>query len=383
LYFETRKASDGGGIEVSSQSRPKPDVFQPTPAQWATLTVAPVERHAFRSEHVTEGKIAVNEDRSTLIFTPYSGRVTRLLVKPGERVERGQPLFTIEATDVVQVQNEFLAAIGGLNKARSQLRLATIVEKRTHDLYEGKAIALKEWQNAQNDLTGAQNDVRSAEAALEAVRNRLRILGRSDAEIAQFQEKGRISAVTQIPSPIAGTVVQRKAGPGQFLSAGGSDPVFVIGDLSTVWLIAYVRESDAPRIHVGQKADFTVLAYPNRKFEAQIDYVAAALDPVTRRLLVRATIDNREGQLKPEMFANVTVYADGGELALAVPREAVIYEGEVTRVWVAHEDHTVELRRVRLGLSNRNMLQVVDGLKSGDQVVTKGSLFIDRVAAGS
>jgi cobalt-zinc-cadmium efflux system membrane fusion protein len=383
LYFETRRANDGGGIEVSSQSRPKPDVFRPTPAQWATLTVAPVERQAFRSEHVTEGKIAVNEDRSTLIFTPYSGRVTRLLVKPGERVERGQPLFTIEATDVVQVQNEFLAAIGGLNKARSQLRLATIVEKRTHDLYEGKAIALKEWQNAQNDLTGAQNDVRSAEAALEAVRNRLRILGRSDAEIAQFQEKGRISAVTQIPSPIAGTVVQRKAGPGQFLSAGGSDPVFVIGDLSTVWLVAYVRESDAPRLHVGQKADFTVLAYPDRKFTARIDYVAAALDAATRRLLVRATIDNHEGLLKPEMFANVTVYADGGELALAVPREAVIYEGDVARVWVAHEDHTVELRRVRLGLSNRNMLQVVDGLKFGDQVVTKGSLFIDRVAAGS
>jgi cobalt-zinc-cadmium efflux system membrane fusion protein len=225
--------------------------------------------------------------------------------------------------------------------------------------------------------------VRSAEAALEAVRNRLRILGRSDEEIAQFQDKGRISAETQIPSPIAGTVVQRKAGPGQYLSTGGSDPVFVIGDLSTVWLIAYVRESDAPRISVGQKADFTVLAYPNRKFEARIDYVAAALDPVTRRLMVRATIDNSAGLLKPEMFATVTIYAESGEQALAVPRDAVIYEGDVTRVWVAHEGRTVELRRVKLGLSHKNMLQVVDGLAFGDKVVTKGSLFIDRVAAGS
>src|SRR6185437_8080755 len=132
---------------------------------------------------------------------------------------------------------------------------------------------------------------------------------------------------------------------------------------------------DAPRIHVGQNAEFTVLAYPDRKFQAQIDYVAAALDPTTRRLLVRATIDNSENLLKPEMFANVTVYADGGELALGVPRGAVIYEGDVTRVWVAHDDHTVELRRIKVGLGNRSLLQVIDGLKAGDKVVTKGSLF--------
>jgi cobalt-zinc-cadmium efflux system membrane fusion protein len=386
LYLESRKPGDpGDGLEVSSQSRPPAsNVFRPTAAQWATLKVAPVKRISFRSEHVTEGKIAVNEDRSTLVFTPYSGRVTKLLAKPGDHVAPGQPLFTIEATDVVQVQNDFLAAVGGLNKARSQLRLAQIVERRTHDLYEGKAIALKEWQNAQNELTGAQNDLRSAQAALEAVHNRLRLLGRSDAEIARFEQQGRISAETQIVSPIAGTVVQRKAGPGQYLSTGGSDPVFVIGDLSTVWLVAYVRENDAPRIHVGQTATFTVLAYPDRTFQARIDYVAAALDPTTRRLTVRATIDNKAGLLKPEMFANVTVYADeGGAQALAVPRDAVIFEGATTRVWVAHENGTVELRRIKLGLSNHDMLEVADGLQAGDKVVTQGSLFIDRVAAGS
>src|SRR5207253_7250068 len=96
------------------------------------------------------------------------------------------------------------------------------------------------------------------------------------------------------------------------LTAGASDPVFVIGDLGTVWLTAYVRETDAPYIRVGQEAQFVVLAYPDRPFTAKIDYVSAALDSTTKRLLVRATVDNAEALLKPEMFANVTVITDDG-----------------------------------------------------------------------
>src|SRR6202012_4633342 len=113
------------------------------------------------------------------------------------------------------------------------------------------------WQNAQNDLTTAQNDMRSAETALEAAHNRLRILGRSEEQIAAFQQTRQISADTPIPSPIAGTVLQRKVGPGQFISSGASDPVFVIGDLSTVWLTAFVREREAADVRVWADMDFT------------------------------------------------------------------------------------------------------------------------------
>lgn len=370
-------------VELSSQSKKKSGGFyEPTAQQWATLTLQPVEKHGFRSEHVTEGKIAVNEDRSTLIFSPYSGRITRLMAKPGEVVQVGQPLFAVEATDVVQVQNDFLTVTAQLNKARSQFKHATIVEKRTRDLYEGKALPLKDWQKAQADLTDAQNDQAAAEAAIDAVRNRLRILGRSDADISQFQERGKINPETPIIAPIAGTIVQRKAGPGQYLTAGASDPVFVIGDLGTVWLTAYVRETDAPRVHVGQEIQFTVLAYPDRVFAAKMDYVSASLDSTTKRLLVRATVDNSEDLLKPEMFANVTILSDDGRLSLAVPREAVLFEGDVARVWVAHEGKSIELRRIKPGMSNGKYLQVLSGVEPGEVVVTKGAIFIDRVASG-
>jgi cobalt-zinc-cadmium efflux system membrane fusion protein len=148
----------------------KEGLFYPTTAEWATLLIEPVQQRVFRSEHVTEGKIAIDEDRSTPIFSPYAGRVTKLLVKPGDAVTLGQPLFTVEATDMVQAQNDFISAATALNKARSTLNLAQINDKRQRGLYEGKAVPLKEVQNAQATLDAAENDVRSAEIALEAAR---------------------------------------------------------------------------------------------------------------------------------------------------------------------------------------------------------------------
>src|SRR4029077_12407229 len=123
----------------------------------------------------TEGKIAIDESRATPVFSPYTGRVIRLLAKPADVVEKGQPLFVIEATDMVKSQNDFLAALAALNKARAQLRLTQINEKRQHELSDAKAVPLKDYQQAQNDLVAAESDVRSTESALEAARNRLRI----------------------------------------------------------------------------------------------------------------------------------------------------------------------------------------------------------------
>src|SRR6266567_8187549 len=364
-----------GHSEVSSQSRKGLQRYTPTPAEWASLSFEPVTERAFRAEHVTEGKIAVDEDRSTPVFSPYAGRVTKLLARPGDRVTQGQPLFVIEAADTVQSQNDFIAAMTGLNKAKSALDLAQIQYKRAKDLFEGKAVPLKDYQQAEANLTQAQNDLRSTQTALEAARNKLRILGFTDEAISTFQDKGSINREITIFSPIAGTVVQRKIGPGQYVNAGASDPVFVIGDLSTVWLTAFVRESDAAVVSVGQEISVNVMALPGRPLSARINYVSAAIDPATRRLLVRATIDNREGVLKPEMFATVTIYSKGDHPAAAVPKQALIYEADQVRVWVAHDDKSVELRQIKTGLVNGDLVEVDGNLKAGEQIVTKGSLF--------
>jgi membrane fusion protein, heavy metal efflux system len=368
--------------DVSSQSRNE-TTYKPTPAEWASLTVEPVTERTFRAEHVTEGKIAVDEDRSTPVFSPYTGRVVKLLVKPGDTVKQGEPLFVIEAADTVQAQNDFITAVAGLSKANSALNLAQLQDTRAKDLFEGKAVPQKDYEQAQATFVQAQSDMRSAQTALDAARNKLKILGFTDEAIKAFQEKGTLDPNTTVFSPIAGTVVQRKIGPGQYISSGASDPVYVIGDLSKVWLIAFVRETDAGIVTVGQDVSFTVLSLPSHPFKAHVDYVAAAIDSNTRRLLVRATVDNKEGLLKPEMFANVTIYSGGDHKAVGVPKEALIYEGDRVHIWVAHDDKSIELRQIRTGLTNGNLVEVDGNLKPGEQIVTRGSLFIDRAASGS
>ncbi|HEX2367072.1 MAG TPA: efflux RND transporter periplasmic adaptor subunit [Bradyrhizobium sp.] len=369
--------------ETSRAAKGDSTRFTPSAAEWASLAFEPAAEQVFRAEHVTEGKIAVNEDSSTPIFSPYAGRVVKLLVKPSDVVSRGQELFVIEATDTVQALNDFITALSTLSSARSKLNLAQINEKRQNDLYAGKAVPLKDWQNAQNDLATAQNDQRAAETAFEAAHNRLRILGRSEEQITAFQQTRQISAETSIYSPLGGTVVQRKVGPGQFISTGASEPVFVIGDLSTVWLTAFVRESEAADVHVGQDVDFKVLALPGRSFTAKIDYVSAAIDPMTRRLMVRATISNKDGLFKPEMFANVTIYSGDGRKSVGVRKQALIYEADRVRLWVAHDDKSLELREIQTGLINGDEVEVRSNLQPGEKVVVKGSLFIDRAASGT
>ncbi|MGY3623003.1 efflux RND transporter periplasmic adaptor subunit [Bradyrhizobium sp. USDA 10063] len=377
------KGAKGGHSEISSQSRKGLQRYTPTQAEWASLSLQPVSERAFRAEYVTEGKIGIDEDRSTPVFSPYTGRVTKLLARAGDTVVKGQPLFVIEAADTVQAQNDYISAMTSVNKAKSALDLAQLQDNRAKDLFEGKAVPLKDYQQSQATLIQAQNDLRSAQTTMEAARNKLRILGFGDEDIDTLRQKGGINPEITIFAPIGGTVVQRKVGPGQYVSSGASDPVYVIGDLSTVWLLAFVRESDAAKVAVGQDVTFSVMALPGRSLTARINYVAAAIDPTTRRLLVRATIDNADGALKPEMFANVTLYSPGDHPAVGVPKQALIYEGDQVRVWVAHQDKTIELRKVKPGITNGDLVEIVSNLRPGEQIVTRGSLFIDRAASGT
>ena len=387
----TTRAPGGDKIEqtgTATKGQQDGAAYRPTPKQWASLGISPVAEVVFRTEHMTEGKIAVDEDRATLVFSPYSGRVIKLLAKPGDAVKAGQPLFVVEAPDMVQVQNDFINSISGLNKARSALDLARIVEQQNKTLFEGRAGSLRDLQQSQASTRAAENDVRAAQTTVEVSRNRLRILGMTDEEITRFNDTGAVSPHMTIYSPLAGTVIQRKVGPGQYINTSSqntsaSDPTFIIGDLSTVWLVAYVRETEAPNVHVGQAAQFKVLAYPNRTFSANISYVATSLDTGTRRLLVRATIDNSQNLLRPEMFANVKILTTEGDSSLGVPREAIVYDGKSTHVWIARSDQSVERRQVKTGQSNGQMVEVLDGLRQGESVISKGTLFVDRAATGS
>ena len=362
-----------------------PGTFRPTQEQWRGLKLAPVVVRGFVPEQVTEGTIAVDDDLTTPIFSHYSGRVIKVIAMLGEVVEPGAPLFVIHASEFVQAQNDLITALANLQSSRSQLRMAQTTEKRTHELYLAQGGALKDWQQAQTDLITAENTVRANEIALHAVRSRLRILGKTDQEIASLEAEPtqKLNPMAIVTAPVRGTITQRQIGLGQYINseaAGAASPVFTISDLSTVYLIANVREVDTPLMHVGLALEVHVLAYPGRVFKGKVSYVAPSIDPNTHRLPVRADVENPDGALKPGMFANFSIITGEASTAPAVPQEAIVYEGERARVWVAGDGDTLALREIRTGRTSDGLVEVLAGLSAGEKVVTSGTVFIDRAA---
>jgi cobalt-zinc-cadmium efflux system membrane fusion protein len=362
--------------------------FKVTDKQWAALNIQPVKERIFQDASETDGKIAIDDDMVTPVFSPYSGRVTRLIAHAGDTVKKGDPLFGIQATELAQAQNDLITAVAALRTAKAQLNLATTNERRQHDLYAAQGAALKDWQQAQVDLATAQGGMNTTSVALAAVRNRLRIFGKSDHDIDQLESTPdilRVDADSLVSAPIGGTVVQRQIGLGQNIvsaSSGASTPIFMIGDLSKVWLTGNVREEDATAMRIGDSVEVTVLAVPGKVFKARLTYVASSIDPNTHRLAVRAEVENPGGELKPEMFANFRIITGKDDAAPGVPDSAIVFEGDRAHVWLANaKAKTLEIRPIKIGRSSDGFVEAVGGLTRGDDIVTSGAVFIDRAVS--
>ena len=354
------------------------DYVRVVAGQMHQLQVVKVGAHAFRVQRSAIGQIAFNEDASTVVLTPFSGRVIRLIAKVGDQVKSGDPLLEIDSPEQVPPQNDFIAAQTARNKAHSQLNLARIVEKRARDLYEGKAAPFKDLQQAEAQLAAAENDMRSTDTAFEAARIRLRILGRTDAEISKLEQHGTLSRTTQITAPIDGTIISRKVGPGQYVRADSGEALYAIADLSTMWLKAQVFEQDIAFVRIGQEIEVRVSAAPNRIFKARISTIGAASDLTTRRVVVRSEIGNPDGVLKSEMFASFKIGIEEALSTPAVPTDAVIREGDVATVWVETEPMMFKRRVVDIGIQQNGLTQIRSGLNSGELVVARGAIFVDN-----
>src|SRR5262249_31599279 len=265
-------------------------------------------------------KVGFNEDRLTPVFTPYAGRILELLANKGDSVGKNQPLVVVESPDLVAAQNDLASARSDLAKAKIGLDTAETVAERARRLHEQEAIATKDLQQAEADLTRAQDEVRRAQVSLAAVENRLSLFGKDPKEIAGLGE--RVDRRVVIRAPIAGTIVDRKVGPGQYVKPDAPDPLFLISDLATLWILADVYESDVAMIHVGAPVDVVVPAYPTRAFPAHISFISPTVDPATRTVRVRCVIQNPQGLLKPDMFATIKIGAAAQQSVPVVPASA-------------------------------------------------------------
>lgn len=347
--------------------------------QMHQLRLVPAEMSEFQMKKTAIGQIAFNEDASTVVLTPFSGRVTRLIAKIGDEVKVGDPLFEIDSPEVVQAQTDLIAAVKAVDKAKSQFNLAKRVLDRQSGLLNDRATSQREVDQARTDFAVAENDLATSEGSLKAARNKLRvIIGRGDDEVARVEKDRIINPLITINAPIAGTIVSRRVGPGQYVRSDSADQLFSISDMSTMWLKAYVPESDIALIKVGQELEVKVVALPNRTFRAKVIAIGSYSEAQTRRIMIRSEIPNPDRSLKAEMFVSYRIsIGNDGEIP-AVPVEAVIREGDAATVWVQSEPQTFERRKVTLGLEQDGRVQVRTGLKAGEVVVSRGAIFVDN-----
>ena len=368
------------------------DVFRPSDQQWAGLKIQRVLRQPMAPLVETEGRIALDDDVNTPVFSPYSGRVNRVLARAGDVVAAGAPLFAVQSNELAQAENDMVSSLATLRTARAQLELATLNERRQHALYLGHGAAQRDWQQSLVDLATAKGGLSTAAIAVAAVRNRLAILGLSRSDILQIETANNVdhvSADTIVRAPIAGTITQRQISAGQNIvgsvaSQGTAAAVFTIGNLDRVWMVASAAEADAARLQVGEAARVVVAAYPDRRFAAKVTFVAPVIDPASHRLLVRAEVANPDGALKPDMLAQFEILTGAAEPVLTVPERAVVYEGADAHVWIANPaDKTLAVRPVTVGAETDGLVAIRKGLQDGDSIVTSGAVFIDRTLSGS
>ena len=355
------------------------DVIRVTPDQMRQLNIVKVTPYPFRLQKPAIGQIAFNEDASTVVLTPFSGQVTRVIGKLGDEVKRGDPLFEIDSPEVVQAQTDLIAASQGHQKSRSQLALAKRVLDRLNNLLASHAVSQREVDQAQNEFTAAEFDLKTAEGTLTSARNRLRvIIGRETAEVERVERERIVNPMITINAQIDGTIIGRKIGPGQYVRSDAGDALYSIADLSTMWLKANVPEFDSPLVRVGQEIEVRVAALPGRVFKARITAIGASSDAATRRVMVRSEIPNPDRALKSEMFASFKISIGDGERTPAVPVEAVIWEGDVANVWVEREPMVFQRRKVKVGLEQDGRLQINDGLEAGELVVGRGAIYLQN-----
>jgi membrane fusion protein, heavy metal efflux system len=304
------------------------------------------------------GAVAYNAFNTTPVITQVGGPVTRILVVPGERVKKDQPLLTVTSPDYSLLFASYL-------KAKDTYRVADKNYDRAKDLYAHSAIA-------ERDLLQAESDRNQAQADLNAALLGLKILG-----IPKPEDLINAPSSSEIPllSPIGGEIVERDISPGQLLTAGTTQ-AFVISDMSTVWVLANVYQGDLAYVKVGDDVVIQTDSYPGT-FHGKISFVSPAVDPTTRTLQARIIVDNPGEKLKNNMYVTAVVTAGAIQNAIAVPDASILRDDENQPfVYVATASNEFGRRSVDIGQTENGKTQVLKGLAPGDRIAGNGSLFL-------
>lgn len=336
-----------------------------TEKQTGALKIGPVELRNFETLKTAVGTIDFNQNILVQVFSQYPGKILKAFFNLGDEVRQGDILFTIDSPDLLQAESTLLASAG-------------VLELQTRTLTRATQL-LRAGGSAQKDVDQSTSDQQTAEGNFKAARNAVRIFGKTDAEIDQILAQRKVDSTLLVPSPISGRIIARNAAPGFLTQPGNAPAPYSVADLSTMWMIANVIETDAPAYRVGQEVQVKVPAYPDTMFHGHVTTVGSMIDPNTHRQLVRSEIADPQHLLRSGMFAGFVIRMGDPAQSPAIPVEGVVREGDGTMTaWVTADRRRFVKRTVRIGIQQGGWSQILEGLQPAELVVTDGAVFLSN-----
>ncbi len=363
-------AGCSGGATATSAATPAiPDSVELNASQVAAVKLAPVATRRFAQERAAIGTIGFDEDVAVQVFSPYPGRIIQAFAEVGDDVRRGKTLYTIDSPDLLQAESTLIAAA-----AVADLTAAAL--KRAQELFDNQGLSQKDYQQAVSDQI-------TAAGALQAARGAVRIFGKSEQEIDIIIGRRKVDPTLVIPSPVSGRITARFAQPGLLVQPGNTPAPYAVADVSTLWMLASVAESDVDLLRIGQPVSVKVTALGDREFKGHIQTIGASVDPNTHTVTVRSEIHDPGHELRPGMMTTFLLQTGDPVDSVAVPANGVVREGDGTMsVWVTTDRHRFARRTVRIGLQQDGFDQIDAGVVPGELAVVDGAILLSNLLFG-
>jgi cobalt-zinc-cadmium efflux system membrane fusion protein len=348
---------------AKSNTSPSEATLDLSPSQLNSIKIEPVGSYLFPVEKEAVGNIDYDEDLSVQVFPAYQGTIIQALGELGAEVQKDQPLYTIKSPDLIQAESTLIGAAATFVLTNKELA-------RVQGL---GGIAEREKEQASSDQ-------QTAEGALKAARDAVRVFGKTDAEIDQMIASRKIDPALVVRSPIPGKITSKNAQPGFLVQPGNPPAPYSVADVSIKWMLANVMESEIPLFHLGQPVQVRVIAYPDRVFKGKVSKIYETVDPNTHRVTIRSEIADPNDELRPGMLANFVIRVHDPVEATALPANGMVRESDGTMTaWVTTDRHRFVQRIIKTGLRKDDRVQILDGLQRGELVVADGAVFLSNM----
>lgn len=316
----------------------------------ATTKTAPVQVLPVKNEMLYYGKITADNNKMIEVYPVVGGNVTKVYVELGDYVQKGQLLATIRSTEVAGFEKEYDDAQNDVLVAQNNLKVA-------QELFEGKL-------NTERDVIEAKSELEKAQSQLQRIKETYQIYN---------IKKG---ATYEVRSPLSGFIIQKGINQDMLLRNDRSDNIFDIAEINEVWAIANVNESEINQVKLGIDAAVTTLSYPDKIFSGKVDKIFNIIDTETKAMKVRVKLDNPGFMLKPEMRATIKMSYTEDRSMMAVPSSAIIFDKSKNYVMIFKDRNNIETRQVEVMRQVGDITYISNGVKEGEQVMTANQLFV-------